>query len=218
MSTDNPDETAPVLPHQVYADALRAHAVTLIWLGYQRLNASSFAVAEEDDITGELVREMKLVAQDPSSPDWVDHYEIHEQDPQNVNSKRGKHRPKMDIEVECHRRGPRPRLGFEAKRLGRGNSVGDYLDDKGLGAFLTGYYPTTHGEAGMLGYVQEQTPEDWSVKLATSLNDNREKYRVATKGVWRSFNADVASSSFCTSHTDASSNPLFVIHVLLPFA
>ncbi len=218
MSTDNPDESVPLLPHQVYAEALRAHAVTLIWLGYQRLNASSFAVAEEDDITGELVREMKLVAQDPSSPDWVDHYEIHEQDPQNVKSKRGKRRPKMDIEIECHRRGLRPRLGFEAKRLGRGNSVSDYLGDEGLSAFLDGYYPTTHGEAGMLGYIQVQTPSEWSVKLAMSLNDNREKYRVANGGEWRSLNSVSASPSSCTFHTDAIGNPLFVIHVLLPFA
>ena len=218
MSTDNPDEAVPVLPHQVYAEALRAHAVTLIWLGYQRLNASSFAIADEDDITDELVEQINLARQDPTSPNWVDHYEVHEQRRERIDGKRGKGRPIMDIEIECHRRGPRPRLGFEAKRLGRGNSVGDYLDDEGLGAFLTGYYPTTHGEAGMLGYVQEHTPKDWSVKLASSLNDNREKYRVTTGGDWRSFSADVASLSSCSSHADASGNPLFVIHVLLSFA
>src|SRR5208337_5586090 len=99
-------------------------------------------------------------------------YEVREQVPLNVHEKHGKRRPKMDIEVERHRRGIRPCLGFEAKRLGRGETVGGYLGSEGLTAFLTGYYPTTHGEAGMLGYIQERTNDEWSAKLARELSLN----------------------------------------------
>lgn len=217
MSTNHSEEVAPVLLHRVYAEVLRTHAVALIWMGYQQLNAASFAVAEEDDVTGELVKAMKRVIRNPESPEWVDHYHVQEQVPQNTDAKLGKRRPKMDIEFERSGRGTCPRLGFEAKRLGRGNRVGDYLGDEGLSAFLNGYYPTTHGDAGMLGYVQEQTPSNWSVKLAESLNNNGDKYRVATGGEWHSMDAFSPSPSTCSCHTDISGNRLLVIHVLLPF-
>lgn len=218
MNTNDSGEAPPVLLHRIYAEELRTHAVALIWMGFQQLNATSFAAAEEDDITGELVKAMKSVIQNHASPEWVAHYHVQEQIPQNVDSKRGKRRPKMDIEFERSGRGPRPQLGFEAKRLGRGNAVGHYLGDEGLGAFLNGYYPTTHGEAGMLGYIQEQTPNDWSVKLARGLAENREKHRVHDDGEWRSFHSQSAMPASCSKHTDTSGNRLHVVHVLLPFA
>ncbi len=212
------EDGVPVPLHDIYSEQLRVDAVRLIWLGYQRLNPTSFRASEEDDITGELVRKMKLVAQDPASPDWVDRYEIHEQPPQNVAGKLGKRRPKMDIEIERHSRGPRPHLRFEAKRLGRGHAVGKYLSDEGLGAFLTGYYPTTHGESGMLGYVQEGTSIDWSAKLKQELSRDPSKHRLAENGEWRSSSSASSAPAFYSNHTDSKGNPLLVIHVLLPFA
>jgi hypothetical protein len=209
---------APSVPlHEAYAEEIRVHAVLLIWLGFKRLNTRSFATAEEDDITGEIIREMKLVTQDPSSPDWVEHYEIHEQSRQNVVGKFGKNRPIMDIQIVRHKRGPRPCLGFEAKRLGPGNAIGGYLDKEGLDAFLSGYYPTTHGEAGMLGYVQAGTTESWSQKLAKAFSKNPEKHRVNKDCKLVPVNAKSAGPYFSSSHTDGKNKPLLVVHVLLPF-
>lgn len=207
----------PVLPHLVYAEELRVHAVALIWMGHQQLAPNSFAIADEDVITGELVRAMKSVQQLADSPPWVDHYEVHEQVRQNVDAKKGKSRPMMDIEFECHRRGPRPRLGFEAKRLGRGSNVSDYLGDEGMAAFLSGYYPTTHGDAGMLGYVQERTIGDWSSRLALELANTVEKHSVVPNGDWQLLNADLKSACSRTCHVDLDGKSLVVFHVLLPF-
>jgi hypothetical protein len=207
------NSASPVLLHDAYAKQLRTHAVTLICMGHQRLDRRSLATADEDEITGELVKAMKTVTQDSTSPDWVDRYEVHEQVRQNVQNKLGKSRPMMDIEVECHRRGPRPRIGFEAKRLGRGSGVSDYLGDEGLSAFLTGYYPTTHGEGGMLGYVQDLAPGDWCSRLSTDLQKNSQKHRVEPNGHWQ-----VAGNSpdWCSSrHLDTAGRPMFVLHVLL---
>jgi hypothetical protein len=204
--------------HLAYAEELRVHAVTLIWLGYRRLDAASLATYEEDDITGELIREMKQVAQDPSSPDWVDHYEIREQTRQNVAGKRGKRRPIMDIEIQRHCRGPRPCLGFEAKPLGRGSTIGGYLGDKGLAAFFSGYYPTTHGEAGMLGYVQEKTSDEWSAKLAQELTRKSRKHRIAEGSELQAVTVDPALPAFRSTHIAADGKHLLVIHVLLAFA
>jgi hypothetical protein len=210
-------DAAPILLHKVYAAELRIHAVTLIWLGYNRLKPRSLAKAEEDEITGELIREIKLVAQDSSSPDWVDHYEIREQTRQNVAGKRGKHRPIMDIEIERHHRGPRPCLGFEAKPLGRGKAVGGYLGNNGLAAFLSGYYPTTHGEAGMLGYVQEKTCDEWSVKLAKELSRKAIKHRIAEGSELQAIKVEKAMPAYRSAHTDVNGKLLFVVHVLLDF-
>jgi len=115
----NPDaHSAAGIPlRETYAEQLRAHALELITLGYHRLDAPSFQHSEEDDITGELVKAIKYVLHDPESPEWVDRYIVQEQIPQNVDGRRGKHRPKMDIEIEHHGRGNPPRLGFEARAI-----------------------------------------------------------------------------------------------------
>lgn len=210
------NEHSPLL-HRVYTETLRMHAVTLIWMGFQRLDASSYSTAEEDDITGDLVVEMKSVSQDPASPEWVDHYEIHEQVRQNVDNKRGKSRPILDIEIECHRRGPRPRLGFEAKRLSLGNSVGKYLGKDGLSAFLTRHYHTTHGEGGMLGYVQQNTPDEWSEKIAKKISKEKTQYRTSEIDYWQVINDDPMRCCYLSSHTDKSGRGLTIVHILLPF-
>jgi hypothetical protein len=218
MTKTEGDNAVAILLHEVYIGELRVHAVTLIWLGYRRLRPAAFATAEEDDITGELVRALRLVLQDPSSPNWVDHYEVREQVPLNVHEKHGKRRPKMDIEVERHRRGIRPCLGFEAKRLGRGETVGGYLGSEGLTAFLTGYYPTTHGEAGMLGYIQERTNDEWSAKLARELSLNATQHRLVQGRQLQRFYVESTMPAFSSEHTDTEGKPLQVIHVLLSFA
>jgi hypothetical protein len=209
---------AALLLHEVYIAELRVHAVTLIWLAYRRLDAMAFVTAEEDDITGELVRAIRFVLQQPTSPDWVDHYEVSEQVPKNVAGKRGRRRPILDIEVERHQRGSRPCLGFEAKRLGRGKAIGGYVGSEGLGAFLTGYYPTTHGEAGMLGYVQERTNDEWATKLANEFSRNATQHRVVPSGELQPFDVDRTMPGFCSGHSDAKGKSLLVVHVLLSFA
>ncbi len=212
------EDGVPVPLHDIYSEQLRVDAVRLIWLGYQRLNPMSFAMSDEDDITDELVEQINLVRQDSDAPDWVDRYEVHEQRRKRIDGKRGKDRPIMDIEIERHHRGPRPRLGFEAKRLGRGHTAGNYLGNKGLGAFLTGYYQTTHGESGMLGYVQEGTSADWSAKLEQELSRDPSKHRLAENGEWRPSPSGSSAPAFYSNHTDLKGDPLLVIHVLLPFA
>jgi hypothetical protein len=208
---------APVSLHDVYIAQLRVHAVTLVWFAYRRLKATDFRESEEDDITGELVRAIRHFQDEPASPDWTQHYVVREQVPQNVEQKRGKRRPKMDIEVERHQRGNRPCLGFEAKRLGRGKDTGGYLGSEGLGAFLTGYYPTTHGDAGMLGYIQEANADSWSAKLARELLRNATKNRTLQGREWQRSDVEPTMPAFRSHHTDAQGNPLLVTHVLLPF-
>lgn len=210
-------DNAPHL-YQVYTAELRVHATILVWLGYQRMESKAFAVAEEDDITGELVRQMKSVIEDESALPWIDHYSVTEQVRSDAAGKFGKRRPIVDIEFERHKRGQRPRFRFEAKRLGRGCGVGDYVGGEGLGAFLTGHYSRTHGEAGMLGYMQTGSGIFWAGKISAELRANAGRYQIADDGSWRKLDFSSAPPHcYLTEHFDEHKQPLFVVHILLQF-
>ena len=208
---------APEL-RQIYIAQLREHTLALVWLGYQRMKPAAFAAAEEDAITGELVRQMKDAIQDESAPSWTEHYSVCEQVRSNVVGTLGKRRPIVDVEFERHRQGPRPYLRFEAKRLGRGSGISAYLGNKGLGAFLIGHYSTTHQEAGMLGYVQTGSEDSWAAKLSTELQSRPTRHRLAEDGAWRQLVLTGAPPhAYQTKHLDTHSLPLLVVHILLRF-
>src|SRR5262245_62168224 len=160
-----------------YRRSLRTHAHTLIAMGYQELHAQDLVNSQEPEITGELVRAMREIQERAAAPPWVVYYTIHDDPPLNVPGKRGAKRPRVDIEFERVTRGTRPRLRFEAKRLGRNHGIGQYLGEDGLGCFISGRYPLTHPEAGMLGYVQSNDETTWAAKIAMALTRAPDAYR-----------------------------------------
>jgi len=203
---------------EAYTDQLREHALVLLWMGYQRMKPESFAREQEDSITGELVREINEAMQDLAAPEWVQHYSVPDQVRLNVPGVLGKSRPIVDIEFERHKQGRRPRLRFEAKRLGPGHGTGKYLGREGLGAFIKRDYPTTHGESGMLGYVQQHTEDRWAGVIARKLTDSARNYRVIQEGGWARCNrANPPDHAYRTIHMDSVNKQLAVLHVLLRF-
>ena len=202
--------------HEIYIIELREHALVLIWLGYQRMQKTDFSTAEEDDITGELTRHMDKVLQAEDAPPWAEHYTVKEQIRSHTPEKLGKRRPIVDVEFERHKRGNRPRLRFEAKRLGHGAGVSDYLGTEGLGAFLDCYYSRTHSEAGMLGYVQNGTEKEWAAKIDRRLNSGL--YRLIKGGAWQSICiAGGPEYVYRTKHLDKDDIDIVIFHVLLLF-
>jgi len=159
---------------------------------------------------------MKAVIEETSSPPWVERYSVSEQVRSNVQGNVGKCRPIVDVELEQHKRGKRPRLRFETKRLCKTSSVTDYLGPDGLEAFLSGYYSRTDSAAGMLGYVQTQTEKIWAGKLGTKLI--APAYRIIKDGNWTQLNILSASPyTYQTIHADDESQQLFIFHTLLSF-
>jgi len=203
----------------VYATQLRTHAHELIALGYQRMNASSFAFWEEPAITGELIRFMSEILESYDAPEWAERYTIRDDPPMNVDGRFGKSRPRVDIEFERIIRGPRPRLRFEAKRLGKtsGHTVAIYLGELGMGCFLSGKYPLTHGEAGMLGYVQSGDEKDWSDRIKRALANNGQQYSVAQPFYhWQQICS--LEHTYISHHYNQSRSGVIAIHhVLLRF-
>ena len=216
MSDDlsSPASDTPLAP--AYTDALRTHALTLLALGHTRMTRANFTTAEEDAITGELTREMNAVIEDESAPEWTQHYSAREQVRANTPDKFGKARPIVDIEFERHQRGRRPRLRFEAKRLGPDHSAGNYFGDGGLEAFITGYYDRTHADVGLLGYVQSDDESKWAEKLSTESVSRTPSLGITE--AWSAFPGEgFPAFTYRTSHHDESGCSLNVFHVLLGF-
>ena len=170
--------------HDAYRSSLRTHAHELIAMGYHALHAADYATSEEPEITGELIRAIREMQERESAPAWVVYYTIHDDPPLNVPGKRGKKRPRVDIEFERITRGFRPRLRFEAKRLRRNRDVRQYLGEEGLGCFISGKYPLTHPEAGMLGYVQNNGETIWATKIETTLHQAPNTYFITGNALW----------------------------------
>ncbi len=203
--------------HDIYIVELREHALILIWLGYQRMQRTDFSTAEEDDITGELTRHMDEITQADDAPAWAERYTVKEQVRSHAPDRLGKRRPIVDVEFERNKRGIRPRLRFEAKRLGRGVGVSEYLGSEGLGAFLDCYYSRTHNEVGLLAYIQDGTEQEWAEKLAARLVPP--DHGVLPDGSWEHLTiADAPPHTYRTVHTDNKNTRLLVFHVLLQFS
>lgn len=76
-----------------------------------------------------------------------------------------------NIVVERSGVNPRPQFHFEAKRLYRSDSLAEYVGDDGMGCFLSGKYAKDEPDAGMIGYIQSETPEVWAARLRCRLAD-----------------------------------------------
>jgi hypothetical protein len=204
-----------------YQKAFRKKVFTLLKMGYDRLETISFNDAVEEDITGEITRNINEILVDRSSPRWVSYFAVHEDPRINVAGRRGKHRQRVDIEFErvCH--GPRPRYSFEAKRLCTNThaTMGEYMGSTGLGEFLSGNYARDKIEAGMLGYIQSDTPELWSTKALKTFKKEPEKIKACPDGNWTNVVIiDELPHCFRSKHHRISEeDPITIYHTFLVF-
>ena len=205
---------------QAYAAAMSRHALQLIAEGYAGMDHTRFADEEETVITGELVAGIRAFLESgEGSPAWCGHYSVPEEQPMNVHGKLGKSRPRVDIEFVRVVRGKRPRLRFEAKRLHSttGHTVGVYLGKEGLGCFLSGKYPMTHAEAGMLGYVQSEDEPTWAGRIASALRQRRAQYAVADPPFSTQTARGGPPHTYVSHHHAEAAPHIRVHHVFLQF-
>ncbi len=203
-----------------YQDAFRKKIFSLIKLGYERLDKLSFRKSEEEDITGEIVREMIEVLKLRSAPKWARTISVHEDPRINTQGKLGKRRKKADIEFEYLIPQNRPRYAFEAKRLNKeGFSVGKYLGTSGLGEFLSGSYGANSNEAGMLGYIQSDDPNIWASKIEKHFYSDTDKIRVCNDGNWQNVKVtDDLPYCYKSKHNRIlDSSQITIYHALLEF-
>ncbi|MFA5262890.1 MAG: hypothetical protein WC378_03630 [Opitutaceae bacterium] len=175
----------------VYRQAFLGHVHRLLQLGYESLSPATLNTAEEDDITGLLCRRMKQLTEVEPTERWMTHFSVHDQDPVNdvldtagKELRRGKRRPKLDIRLVSKTRIPNTRFCVEAKRLYRSDSLKDYLDHEGLGAFVDEYYAQDDDAAGMLGYAQTGPLAEWIGKVEAKLVENSSLRKTSKAETW----------------------------------
>ena len=195
----------------------RSHSI--LWMGYERLDARSFAGSQEEDITGELTRALQCALQDPRSPRWAKNFWAQEETRVHGHERLGKRRFRIDIQIMQHGIARRPRFRFEAKRLHDTSSRSEYLGNDGLGCYLDGRYADDDEIAGMLGYVQQGTVKAHAESLAEALKANPETYRVTERGQWTEFQVVKTLLTFRSIHKRLRSLPRIVLlHTLLSFS
>src|SRR5436305_12617663 len=116
MTTPTSSLGSPASNTPEFRQALIRKCHRLVGLAYQTLDAPSFHEAEETAITGELVRAMEALLEEPSAPRWIHQFDVLDDPPQNAHGRRGRRRRRVDIEIRRIQAGPRPRFRFEAKR------------------------------------------------------------------------------------------------------
>ncbi len=194
----------------------RVHGV--LQAGYLRLNPSDYASSDEPTISGVLAGAMRAYLRE-DAPDWADHFSVHDDPPVTDGTRTGKRRNRIDIGVESSTPRPGQRFSFEAKRLGPGNSVGKYLGPDGLGCFLSGKYARQDDAAGMLGYVQSDSPAQWASKIQAGLQANVSVHGTSASRCWASHAFATGPEFVFASNHDrpAVGRPIAVYHSLLSF-
>lgn len=191
----------------------------LLKLGYDRMNAAQFRAAEEPDISGELVRAMEQVHDDPKSEAWVSRFSIHDDSPVHDPVRKGTRRHRVDIRLDSLEQRPRQRFFFEAKRLDDKHPVGVYLGRTGLGCFLQGDYARDEEAAGMLGYVQSKTLSYWAEKIAAAIAKRPSSFKVVKQNPWRRHKmAACPNHTYRSRHERAKADcSIEIYHTLLAF-
>jgi hypothetical protein len=203
-----------------YQKAFRRKVFKLLKMGYDRLDAASFKNSEEEDITGEIVRKINEIRENRGSPPWVRFLVVHEELRINEPTRKGKRRKRVDIEFEwvCH--GPRQRYPFEAKRLCvNTHPIGEYVGTAGLGEFLSGNYAPDRIEAGMIGYVQSNTPKSWAAKAQKKFEKEPEIIQACSDGNWTNITI-IGGLEHCfrsKHHRVTEKRPITLYHVFLIF-
>jgi hypothetical protein len=202
----------------IYRLAFIRHCLILLLQGYARLNPHELRGAEEPHITGEIVRGVREALADDGAELWMQDFEIHDDPPQNIAGKFGKHRPRIDIEFVRVVRGRRPRFHIEAKRLYRRASVNDYFGNEGLGMFVVGTYAADEISAGMLGYVQTEDSRAWLDRLVYGFEGLAAQLRVLETFRSAPDYQDIAALQISGhERTPAALGRIDIYHLLLEF-
>lgn len=201
-----------------YRTSLVNRSHQILKLGYDLLDPALLGASEEEAITGRLTKAMQDALEDLDAPPWAKNFWAAEETRVNESDREGKHRLRIDIEVIEHRRGPRPRFRFEAKRLRDPDSRREYLGHDGLGCFLDGRYAASDPDAGMLGYVQEGTVADHVTTISDALLKDPARFRVAQDGGWKEHRLVKGLQTYASSHQRTSELPgILIFHTLLHF-
>lgn len=224
MTTIKPSEAMTITPTPtkeyfgLFLPSFRENVHRLIHRGYEDARCriqhpENKKDEEEPSITGFLAEAIKdrLNAFDPDD-DWYKQYSVHDDPPIGTEGRSGKYRSRADLIIESTSKG-RPEYVFEAKRLKK--RVSDYTDSDGMGCFISGRYASRYNEAGMLGYVQSDSLEEWKGKVKGKIDQDAEKLNLIN-GTQRDKQViDAFPTEWVSEHNRNSLRPITLYHILL---
>lgn len=168
---------------------------------------------------------MKHLTEVAPTERWMSRFSVHDQDPSNevVSAKtgllrKGKRRPKIDIRIVCKHQIPNRGYCIEAKRFYRSDSVSEYVNDEGIGAFLSGNYGRGDSLGGMMGYIQSDEISDWTRKIESKLSQLSSVNCRTSGRPWEETTFDSGPTHcFLSSHERDCGNDIMLVHVMFIF-
>jgi hypothetical protein len=204
----------------VFSDSFRQHVRLLIAWGLELAIDHIRQTDEEEHITGFLFDAIDEVLYSNRAA-WCKHYDVHNERPISSGGQPGKSRREIDLLIKFVTSPYRPEYVFEAKPLNYLKPYqreSNYINKGALQRFIRGEYDvftSRYPEAGMLGYVLSDTPEQWSERLMLVIDNNQALLRLIPPQV-----SIVTVSSFpyewVSEHKrESSERPIKIYHLLL---
>ncbi len=226
MKSELPAEGEPAGDRQsAYRACFLGHVHRLLQLGYLAIRNDDYSGTDEETISGDLSEAIEGILDDQSES-WMSPYHVHNERPvqqtgrkKKDRTREGKKRQRIDLEFVSTEIAPRVRFSIEAKRLHDSGSVSAYTGPEGMGCFVSAEYAARESAAGMLGFIQERSPEEWLAKIESRIASSRKQLRLRSKQVWRDSEFVVSSTAVKLSvHDRAESRPpIEISHSFLDF-
>ncbi|WP_204103680.1 MULTISPECIES: hypothetical protein [Spirulina sp. CCY15215] len=145
-----------------------------------------------------------------------DRYFVDEERPILGEGRKGKHRRRLDIVVECSIFQPRLEYIFEAKRL-RKNScpIGEYTGEDGLQRFINGIYASECPEAAMIAYIQSDDCDRWEKQLKGKFDKDSENILKIKQKLQRVIVIEDIPYEWLSEHERATGKPILIHHIFL---
>jgi hypothetical protein len=201
-----------------FSRAFRIKAHLLISRGYigalSRIESDSH---EETTITGYISEAINNTLRSFDCPIWCEDFSVMENRPVERKGCEGKKRPQPDLIIEGNMRG-RPEYVFEAKRLKKnGFGTGKYLDQDGLGCFISGKYAARYDEAAMLGYIQSDSPMHWQAEIREKINQKKTHLNLISVRQDIEIISDLPYEWLSVHSRDGMERSISIFHIFLDF-
>lgn len=207
-----------------YLVVLREDAHQLLAWGYVDVRLRLSVARDEYDMTGLMADAIARRIDDPQTPERFTVYSVHNERPISPDQELGKHRPRLDMQIERCAMRPKRYFTFEAKRLrddaisSVADSLRDYLGDNGVGRFVTARYATESTEAAMLGCMQAHDARFWFEQVREVLLQDeapgRDVFCLTQQFHWERVIPDIPDEAV-SSHRRPASDPIQLFHIFI---
>jgi hypothetical protein len=207
-----------------YLVALREDAHQLLAWGYLDSRHELSVARDEYDMTGIIAAAMDRRITAPETPERFTVYSVHNERPISPRGELGKHRPRLDIQIERCAARPKRYFTVEAKRLRDDavSSVADtlayYLGDEGVRRFIAAQYGAESVEAAMLGCIQAHDAQFWFGQIGDAFAQDeasgQDLFCLIGQLSWERVIPDLPDEA-TSSHRRTGHDPIRLFHIFV---